>query len=438
MERITVNRPAPSLLQEKTKQRSGMAVQELGTEHVAFSGVLERMMPQGVGDPPPTGRQTALPTESDSVAASGMAGSAQVLSTPLDCCGTPDGALWPEGSLEPSLEALSLIRITFSNAPQDLLQGSGSETALPAVALEGSRTAVAPVTKAPPDSSQGVTDLAFMKLTEGTSEPGPLSSDPLEAFRKATGAPPGAAMAALAAAPDAEATDEVALEGNPGLRLSEEALVVEPGAQIQKRPGRDDSRQAAVSDAHAEITVKPNVSEAEMPTDRGRLENVGHLAGIPAVGSSPGNAQSVMEWPEAPVTLQEMPELWLEQAKNLRTDGIKHLRLTLRPEHLGHLEIELRLKNGVLSGVVTVEMEMTHALIQKQWPQIFSALEAQQMNLGTFETLYKEGWSDHGPAWESPSGQKVKSLGSQALHGEPAAEAIAGSSGASGHLDLYA
>ena len=438
MDRITVNRPAPSLLQEKTKQRNGMAAQELGTEHVAFSGVLERMMPQGVGDPPPLGRQTALPSESDSVAASGMAGSAQVPSTPLDGCGTPDDALWPEGSQEPSLEALSLIRITFSNAPQDPASSALSEMVLPALTLESPHPAAAPVAGAPLHTSQGVSDLAFMKLTEGTSDPGLLSNDPLEAIRKAVGAPPGAAMAELAAAPDAEATDEVALGGNPDLSLSEEALVVESGAQIQKGPGRDLFGQAAVSDAHAEIFVKLNVSEAEKPTDRGRLENVGHPAGIPAAGSSPGNAQSVMEWPEAPVTLQEVPEFWLEQAKNVRADGIKHLRLTLRPEHLGHLEIELRLKNGVLSGVVTVETELTHALIQKQWPQIFSALEAQQMSLGTFETLYKEGWGDHGPAWESPSGQKVKSPGSQALHGEPAAEAMAGSSGASGHLDLYA
>lgn len=437
MDRITVNRPVPSLLQEKTNQRRDMTAQELGTGHVAFSGVLERIWPQGIGDPPSLGRQTTLPSESDSVAASGVAGASQVLSNSLDSYGTPDGVLWPERSLEPSLEALSLIRITIPSATQDPANSSLSETVLPAVTLESPRPA-ASVAGAPLDTFQGVADQAFIELTEGNSDSGPLSIDPLEAFRKAPDAPPGAGIAALAAAPDAEAPDEVTFEGNPGLSLSEEALGVEPGAQTQKRPGRDFSGQAAVSDAHTEITVKLNVLEAKMPSDKGHLENVGHLAGIPAAGSNPVNAQSVMEWPEAPVTLQEVPELWLEQATNLRADGIKHLRLTLRPEHLGQLEIELKLKNGVLSGVVTVETELTHALIQKQWPQIFSALEAQQMNLGTFETLYKEGWSDHGPAWESPSGQKVKSLGSQALHGEPAAEAIAGSSGASGHLDLYA
>lgn len=96
-------------------------------------------------------------------------------------------------------------------------------------------------------------------------------------------------------------------------------------------------------------------------------------------------------------SVRELPAIWTQHAQLLRAGETKTLRMMLNPEQLGALEIELSLKNGILSGIVSVETELAHDLIQKQLPQFLSTLDSKQIASGSFEMHYRGengGFSD--------------------------------------------
>lgn len=97
-------------------------------------------------------------------------------------------------------------------------------------------------------------------------------------------------------------------------------------------------------------------------------------------------------------SVRELPAIWTQHAQLLRAGETKTLRMMLNPEQLGALEIELSLKNGILSGIVTVETELAHDLIQKQLPQFLSTLDSKQIDSGGFEMHYR---GDYGGFSES-------------------------------------
>ncbi|SCZ77794.1 flagellar hook-length control protein FliK [Acidaminobacter hydrogenoformans] len=105
--------------------------------------------------------------------------------------------------------------------------------------------------------------------------------------------------------------------------------------------------------------------------------------------------------PQAPIRtarIPEFPELIAQQAQLMKAGETKSLRLMLNPEHLGSLEIELSLKNGVLTGAISVETELAHELFQKHLPQFLSTLDSKQISTGTFEMHYhgeNSGFSNH-------------------------------------------
>lgn len=112
------------------------------------------------------------------------------------------------------------------------------------------------------------------------------------------------------------------------------------------------------------------------------------------VGSQPSQISTLEEAslsPQLPksASVRELPAIWSQHAQLLRAGETKTLRMMLNPEQLGALEIELSLKNGVLSGIVSVETELAHDLIQKQLPQFLSTLDSKQIASGSFEMHYR-------------------------------------------------
>lgn len=120
---------------------------------------------------------------------------------------------------------------------------------------------------------------------------------------------------------------------------------------------------------------------------------------VPALsGTRTENEVALPTVPRA-VNIPELPELLAQQAQLMKAGETKSLRMMLNPEHLGALEIELSLKNGILTGVISIESELAHELLQKQLPQFLSTLDSRQIPAGTFEMHYRGengGFSNHG------------------------------------------
>jgi len=125
------------------------------------------------------------------------------------------------------------------------------------------------------------------------------------------------------------------------------------------------------------------------------------------ISSSEGPA-SAQQLPKA-AGVQELPAIWTQYAQLMKSGETKTLRMMLNPEQLGALEIEISLKNGVLTGIVSVETELAHDLIQKQLPQLLSTLESKQITAGTFQMQYRGengGFSD--PSWQEREQRQAK------------------------------
>lgn len=114
-------------------------------------------------------------------------------------------------------------------------------------------------------------------------------------------------------------------------------------------------------------------------------------------GLASENGAAIMTMPGS-VRIAALPELMAEQAQLIREGETNALRLHLNPEHLGSLKIELSLKNGILTGVISVESELAHELLQKQLPQLLSTLDSRHIPTGTFEMHYRgdnDGFPNH-------------------------------------------
>lgn len=148
------------------------------------------------------------------------------------------------------------------------------------------------------------------------------------------------------------------------------------------------------------------------------LQNTSEVVGSQPLGiSTSEDAALALQLPKS-ASVRELPAIWTQHSQLLRAGETKTLRMMLNPEQLGALEIELSLKNGILSGIVTVETELAHDLIQKQLPQFLSTLDSKQIASGSFEMHYRGeygGFSDssgkdsqYNPAGQSKSLESVE------------------------------
>jgi hypothetical protein len=96
-----------------------------------------------------------------------------------------------------------------------------------------------------------------------------------------------------------------------------------------------------------------------------------------------------------PVKPQSLPQIWLQQAQMVRSGETKTLKMTLHPESLGTLEVEIQLKNGLITGCIRVETEQAHGLIQKQLPEFMNAMDEHKIPAGAFEMQFRNEQGSH-------------------------------------------
>jgi flagellar hook-length control protein FliK len=96
-----------------------------------------------------------------------------------------------------------------------------------------------------------------------------------------------------------------------------------------------------------------------------------------------------------PVKPQSLPQIWLQQAQMVRSGETKTLKMTLHPESLGTLEVEIQLKNGLITGCIRVDTEQAHGLIQKQLPEFMNAMDEHKIPAGAFEMQFRNEQGGH-------------------------------------------
>ena len=176
----------------------------------------------------------------------------------------------------------------------------------------------------------------------------------------------------------------------------------QPGEVTSSLKNSADLAHSSESVGHnlAAKVARPEMSDQNIRTNPTEAALLTHSL----AGSVSENGETIMTLPGT-VHISALPELLAEQAQLIKAGETNTLRLHLNPEQLGSLEIELSLKNGILTGVISVESELAHELLQKQLPQLLSTLDSKQIPTGTFEMHYRGengGFSNHADQGREP------------------------------------
>ncbi|GEM_PF-3504218 len=129
--------------------------------------------------------------------------------------------------------------------------------------------------------------------------------------------------------------------------------------------------------------------EGEVPEDaakhRSQLKSDQESSKGLLIGDAPPKTYQAQALPDR-IRPVEIPQQVTEHAKLIKEGETRVLKMTLHPETLGKIEIHIRLKDGIISGLVKVDSEAARTILQKQLVNLTTSLTEQRITSGNFET----------------------------------------------------
>ena len=175
-------------------------------------------------------------------------------------------------------------------------------------------------------------------------------------------------QANLALRQDAEPTDKSAVKvtvrhsalPRPEL-LRPELLSLAMHEAIEATPGEGKMAEAVLSNpsvANDLVKATANLSEGRMPT---------------------------MQQVPAEQFVQEMNKFVIRAFQVNQLNGVSEARISLVPEHLGHVDIKLTMQNGQLTATLVTETVMGKELLEQQLGQLRAVLQGQGIQVEKLE-----------------------------------------------------
>lgn len=232
----------------------------------------------------------------------------------------------------------------------------------------------------PPPATEGQTDAAAVSV-QMLSSPAPTA---VWMLRHAQGAAPG----------------KEAPASKSGIALSEIDLseVASPELLDSLSPGATES--SASPGAHPN-PLSGHSGQRLDPAAAARLaaSNPDAAAGAPETGPAQRseNIQNLAE---------KMGQAVGERILSEIEKGQWHLKLSLRPATLGHIEVEMRMRSGELDAVFTTSQALTRELLQESLPKLKDTLNQMGMDVASFHV--GDGQTQQGGG-ESTPGKMSKS-----------------------------
>lgn len=153
------------------------------------------------------------------------------------------------------------------------------------------------------------------------------------------------------------------------------------------------------------------VSSADAETQQGGIVTAGELS-LRSSGTTAGKpAQPVMQ---ASLFAKEMTQFVVNKLDIVQQKGFSEATISLRPEHLGKLDVQITLQNGQLVARFMTEHVMAKDMLEQQMMQLRSSLQSQGIQVERLEvtqnsSLGSEMYQDGGRQQGNQSQQQRRS-----------------------------
>jgi flagellar hook-length control protein FliK len=149
----------------------------------------------------------------------------------------------------------------------------------------------------------------------------------------------------------------------------------------------------------------------EMPTQRG--EETG-AQGLQArvTGVMPGLENAARTTPSAYRTLEQSVMEQVQDRLNgiVRTSGTTQVRLLLRPESLGEVQLRVQVDGDVVMAKITVENQQVKQIIESNMQMLRNALSENNLQAGSFDVNVNQGSQEQ--AGQMAEGKRADRIGS--------------------------
>lgn len=191
----------------------------------------------------------------------------------------------------------------------------------------------------------------------------PAAAEPVRS--NAVTEPPAYIVAKTADASDQQLLARLAHRNLPvhvltGTTTGQETGTVNPGTAA------DASALTALNAGTADEGMQPNAMSLANPP-------VTHNPATPSV--TPSTERPAMM--HAGQFAEQMGEWMVKQFSVLRAGELSQARITLVPEHLGHLDVKISVQNGTVTAVFAAETTGAREMLELQLPQLRMALQQQ-------------------------------------------------------------
>lgn len=87
---------------------------------------------------------------------------------------------------------------------------------------------------------------------------------------------------------------------------------------------------------------------------------------------------------------QEMGKYLVKQFMLSQGNGVSEAKISLQPEHLGHLDIKIVIQNGVLTAQFVAENGAAREMLENQLAQLRTALQGQGLQVDKMEVVQQQ------------------------------------------------
>lgn len=182
----------------------------------------------------------------------------------------------------------------------------------------------------------------------------------------------GAASASEFAVKDKSASDEQASHLQ---RLNVEATYAQAATQA------NDASNSATQAVQEDTTVQPSATIAQLRADNVRELLPHFIRTGPSVTSAYVLADEFAD---------TMRGLIVQRFNVTELNGLTEARLSLTPEHLGHVDVKISMQNGVLTAMFQTETAMAKDALENQMLQLRASLAAQGITVEKIEVAQTE------------------------------------------------
>ncbi|MVO99156.1 flagellar hook-length control protein FliK [Paenibacillus lutrae] len=135
----------------------------------------------------------------------------------------------------------------------------------------------------------------------------------------------------------------------------------------------------------AELTAEPVSPQNSIPSEQADTTLMTGMQEMPKTAGTEQAAKTALPTIQASNLTQELSEFMVKRMNVKVGDGFAEAKLSLRPQHLGNIEITLKIQNGQLMAIFTADSAVGKELLDSQLSSLRQSLQSQGVQVDKME-----------------------------------------------------